>query len=73
MSGYLIDGPDPSLYAERIGRLLDFPELAQQMGRSGRLLAQRFSWSRTADRLDDLFENIVSANQELVQAGVRHE
>jgi len=73
VSGYLIDAHDPSLYAERIGRLLDDPELAQQMGRSGRLLAQRFSWSRTADRLEDLFDRVVSANQELVHASVRHE
>jgi D-inositol-3-phosphate glycosyltransferase len=56
VSGYLIDGHDPAEYAERIGRLLADPELAQQMGRRGRLLAQRFSWIRTADRLEGLFE-----------------
>jgi len=54
VSGYLIDGHDPAIYAERIGRLLADPELAQQMGRRGRLLAQRFSWTRTADRLGGL-------------------
>jgi len=73
VSGYLIDGHDPAVYAERIGRLLDEPELAQQMGRRGRLLAQRFSWSRTAERLVDLFDRVAVENQELVQAGVRHE
>ena len=73
VSGYLIDRQDPALYAERIGRLLDTPELGRQMGRSGRLLAQRYSWSRTADRLEELFDRIVNENQELVQAGVRHE
>jgi len=59
VSGYLIDGHDPAEYAERIGRLLADPELAQQMGRRGRLLAQRFSWTRTADRLEGLFEQVV--------------
>ena len=73
VSGYLIDGHDPAFYADRIGRLLDEPELAQQMGRRGRLLAQRFSWSRTADRLALLFEEVIDQNQAVVQAGVRHE
>ncbi len=73
VSGYLIDGDDPAIYAERIGRLLADPELAQQMGRRGRLLAQRFSWTRTADRLEGLFENVIENGQARVQAGVRQE
>jgi D-inositol-3-phosphate glycosyltransferase len=73
VSGYLIDGHDPAVYAERIGRLLADPELALQMGRRGRLLAQRFSWTRTADRLEGLFENVIETGQARVQAGVRHE
>ena len=73
VSGYLIDGHDPAIYAERIGRLLSDPELAQQMGMRGRLLAQRFSWTRTADRLEGLFENLIESRQARVQAGVRHE
>jgi D-inositol-3-phosphate glycosyltransferase len=84
VSGYLIDGHDPALYAERIGRLLADPELAQQMGRRGRLLAQRFSWTRTVDRLESLFECVIDSaqtrdqvkdghGQARVHAGVRHE
>jgi D-inositol-3-phosphate glycosyltransferase len=73
VSGYLIDDHDPAIYAERIGRLLADPELAQQMGRRGRLLAQRFSWTRTADRLGNLFEGAIESRQARVQAGVRHE
>lgn len=73
VSGYLIDDHDPAIYAERIGRLLAEPELAQQMGRRGRLLAQRFSWTRTADRLAGLFEGAIEDSQARVQAGVRHE
>jgi D-inositol-3-phosphate glycosyltransferase len=73
VSGYLIDDHDPAIYAERIGRLLAGPELAQQMGRRGRLLAQRFSWTRTADRLGNLFEGAIESRQARVQAGVRHE
>ena len=73
VSGYLIDSHDPAVYAERIGRLLDNPELAQQMGLRGRLLAQRFSWTRTADRLVDLFDGVVERAQLRVHASARQE
>jgi D-inositol-3-phosphate glycosyltransferase len=73
VSGYLIDDHDAAIYAERIGRLLADPELAQQMGRRGRLLAQRFSWTRTADGLEGLFDDVIERGQARVQAGVRQE
>ncbi|MGH7764282.1 MAG: glycosyltransferase [Candidatus Dormibacteraceae bacterium] len=73
VSGYLIESHDPAQYAERIGRLLSAPELAQQMGRRGRLLAQRFSWSRTAEALLEQFDGVIDRTQVRVHAGVRHE
>lgn len=73
VSGYLIEGHEPEQYAERIGRLLSEPELAQQMGRRGRLLAQRFSWSRTAGALQQLFDGVIEETQVRVHAGIRHE
>ncbi len=73
VTGYLVEGYDPAAYAERIGRLLADGELAQQMGRRGRLLAQRYSWSRTADRIEELFESLSGRSQDLVQAGARQE
>jgi D-inositol-3-phosphate glycosyltransferase len=63
VSGYLIDGDDPAEYADRIGRLLENHELAQQMGRRASMLAQRFSWTRTADRLEGLFDDAIESNQ----------
>jgi len=63
VSGYLIDGDDPAAYADRIGRLLADRELAQQMGRRGSLLAQRFSWTRTADRLEELFDRALDRDE----------
>jgi hypothetical protein len=72
VTGFLVEGDDPSAYAERIGRLLADPESARQMGLRGRLLAQRFSWSRTADRLAEMFTSLV-ASHDRVQAGIRHE
>jgi D-inositol-3-phosphate glycosyltransferase len=73
VTGYLLDSHDPAMYAERIGRLLDNPELAGQMGRRGRLLAQRFSWTRTADRLQTLFEGVAEKAQLRVHASARQE
>ncbi|HEY3194381.1 MAG TPA: glycosyltransferase [Candidatus Dormibacteraeota bacterium] len=63
VSGYLIEGNDPAAYAERIGRLLADPDKAQQMGRRGSLLAQRFSWGRTADSLEKLFDELIDRGQ----------
>jgi len=73
VSGYLIAGHDPAIYAARLGRLLDNPELAQQMGRRGMLLAQRFSWQRTADRLEELFADVIERTQVRVHASARQE
>ncbi len=73
VTGYLIEGHNPAAYAARVGGLLDNPELAQQMGRRGRLLAQRFSWTRTADRLRDLFEGVLERAQVRVHATARQE
>jgi D-inositol-3-phosphate glycosyltransferase len=72
VTGFLVDGSDPRDYADRIGRLLDDPELARELGLRGQLLAQRFSWSRTADRLADLFSSVVSSHDR-VHAGMRQE
>jgi len=71
VTGFLVDGNDPAAYADRVERLLDDPELARQMGRRGQLLAQRFSWNRTADRLLDLFAPLSA--QDRVHVGMRHE
>jgi D-inositol-3-phosphate glycosyltransferase len=70
VSGYLIDGNDPAAYADRIGRLLAEPELAQHMGRHASMLAQRFSWTRTADRLEVLFDSVVDNDQSRAQLNI---
>ncbi|MGH7777234.1 MAG: glycosyltransferase, partial [Candidatus Dormibacterales bacterium] len=73
VTGYLVRGDDPVEYASRIGRLLDQPELAEQMGRRGILLAQRFPWSRTAARLVSELEGLVASPQGRLQVRVTQE
>jgi D-inositol-3-phosphate glycosyltransferase len=72
-SGFLLETHDPQAYAERIGRLLAEPQLAERMGHHGRQLAQRFSWMRTADRLQGLFDHVIEKTQVRVQTNALHE
>jgi D-inositol-3-phosphate glycosyltransferase len=61
VTGYLVDGHEPAEWAKRILRLLDDPENAQQMGRRGVLLAQRYPWGLTADRVWAAMEPLVES------------
>ena len=60
VTGYLVDGHDPSVWATAMLRLLDDPEAAEQMGRRGVLLAQRFPWTLTADRVWSAVEPLLA-------------
>jgi len=68
ITGFLVPDHDPESYADRLRRLLTEPELSEQMGRRGTLLAQRFTWTRTADRLLEVYEEL----GEPAQAGGVH-
>lgn len=73
ITGFLVPDHEPASYAERLHRLLDDPELSEQMGRRGTLLAQRFTWSRTADRLLEVYDEVAETAQAGVHLGARHE
>ncbi|HZV52203.1 MAG TPA: glycosyltransferase [Candidatus Dormibacteraeota bacterium] len=60
-TGFLIDGPDPEAYADRMRRLLEEPGLAVRMGRNGRRRAEAFSWERTADLLLERFRRLAGS------------
>jgi D-inositol-3-phosphate glycosyltransferase len=60
VTGFVVDEPDPACYAERIVELLADRGLADQMGRRGIVLAQRFPWSYTADRVWAGIEQLVA-------------
>ena len=72
VSGFLVERPDPELYADRMRRVLEEPGLTERLGRSGRRLAERFSWQRTADELLARFQ-VLAWDQLGVQANARAE
>ena len=72
VSGFLVERPDPELYADRMRRVLEEPGLTERLGRSGRRLAERFSWQRTADELLARFQ-VLAWDQLGVQATARAE
>jgi D-inositol-3-phosphate glycosyltransferase len=69
VTGFLVAGHEPAGYALRLQLLLDDEELAEQMGRRGTLLAQRFTWARTADRLLDVYSELLEPAQVGVHSG----
>jgi len=60
-TGFLVDGPDPDAYADRMRRLLEEPGLALRMGRNGRRRAEGFRWERTANLLLERFAALVQS------------
>jgi D-inositol-3-phosphate glycosyltransferase len=56
VSGYLVEGRDPRDFADRIARILDDTPLRLRMGDAGRERAQQFTWTRSVDRLQVLYD-----------------
>ncbi|HEV3474244.1 MAG TPA: glycosyltransferase family 4 protein [Actinomycetota bacterium] len=59
IEGILVPPRNPAALAEAIGRLLDDPGTAKQLGAAGRERAQRFSWHTVAGELEDLYREVV--------------
>src|SRR5215472_1823325 len=60
VTGFLVNGPDPAAYAEKMRRILEEPGLGDRLGRRGQRRAQGFSWGRTADQLLAQFNVLAS-------------
>jgi D-inositol-3-phosphate glycosyltransferase len=66
VSGVLVDGHDPELWAKVIADLLRTPSARLTLARRARSHAARFSWDRTADALLASYQDAVQANRALV-------
>ena len=66
LSGYLIPRRCPDPFAHRLDMLLATPALREKMGMAGRATALGMNWSRTADRLADLYGDMKRQAEEYV-------
>jgi len=71
VTGFLVDGHDPADYADRMRRVLETPNLSEELGRRGSRLARAFSWERTVDRLLERFSDLASGAGVPGQLGVQ--
>lgn len=56
VTGYLVAGRDPADYADRLARILADTPLRLRMGDAARERAQQFTWTRSVDRLQTLYD-----------------
>jgi glycosyltransferase involved in cell wall biosynthesis len=63
-TGYLIPARDPALYAERLGAILNQPELRRTMGAAARARATHFGWDQVASQLVELYESLIRAGRD---------
>lgn len=61
VTGRLLGSHEPADWAAGIEEVLLDPRTAEQLGRRGAMLAQRFTWGRTADRLSAALEDLVGS------------
>jgi D-inositol-3-phosphate glycosyltransferase len=56
VTGFLIEGRDPTAFAGRIGEVLESPTLRERMGTAARERAARYTWDRSVERLLGLYD-----------------
>ncbi len=59
-SGLLVDGWDPSCYADAIEQLLADPQLRERLSRQAVEWSERFSWESTVHRFLELYDGAVA-------------
>jgi phosphatidylinositol alpha-mannosyltransferase len=59
VDGLLVTPSDPDALAVGVRRLLDDPELARTLGRSGERRARAFAWESIVDRIEEIYGDAV--------------
>jgi D-inositol-3-phosphate glycosyltransferase len=57
-TGFLVDGPEPDVYAAYTAEVLENAELAWELGVSAAARARRYTWSLAAARLRRLYADL---------------
>jgi glycosyltransferase involved in cell wall biosynthesis len=66
VDGFILEDPhDSGKLAELIGQLWGNPGLRQQMGEAAVKTAQKFTWERNAEQLDQIFQETLQRKQHL--------
>jgi glycosyltransferase involved in cell wall biosynthesis len=60
-TGYLVPHGEVPVLAERIGRVLNDPALRDELGRTARRFATRFTWDRAADETESFLRRVARA------------
>lgn len=60
VTGYLVEGRDPQVYAERAARLLGNPGMAIAMAAGAARLSRGYAWSVAASRLGRIYERLTT-------------
>ncbi len=60
VSGFLVEGRDPAVYAAYVSKLLEDPALAAEMSVEATARARRYRWSITAARLRRLYADLTA-------------
>ena len=60
VTGFLVDGRDPSVYAARVADIVGEPARAGAMARAGAQRARSYTWSVAAGRLRRLYSDLTS-------------
>ena len=58
-TGFHVPSRDPEALAERICALLNDPGCQREMGRQAHLSAQKYAWHNIADRIIELYKNVL--------------
>jgi D-inositol-3-phosphate glycosyltransferase len=67
-SGFLIPWRHPRLFADKLELLLTTPELERRLGRYAAERMQSLSWGQTAERLLDLYQEVLATHRPALQS-----
>ena len=59
-TGFLVDDRDPVMFAERISKIIESPELAAALGRRAAAASRAFTWEATAESFAELYDCLVN-------------
>jgi D-inositol-3-phosphate glycosyltransferase len=59
VTGFLVEGREPSPYAQRLVQVLGDPDLAGDLGRAGRRRAAAFGWEEATDGVLDVYTELL--------------